>query len=269
METAVNYFAVFGGLDIKVDITKPLGTLITRHILKDYDKIQKQIEELTKNDSIYHKLLTGIALGDGRVSTTFKRANLEFDFDYNSMLDLEDMELIEKQEPLELSKEQEKLNDKYNKFIFTTPFLRFWFAFISPLYRGISKNNYDEFFEKFSNHQMQFMDLIFEQLCQEYIKEFYKDDIKTVGSFWNESNDEIQILAKTKDDKTIAALCKYNNQKIKTKQLHSFIDSCESLDVNPDIVVLFSKAGFSTELKAQKSEQLRLFTVKSLKALIL
>ncbi|RXJ95633.1 hypothetical protein CRV00_04110 [Malaciobacter molluscorum] len=269
MQTAVNYFAVFGGLDIKVDTTKPLGTLITRHILKEYDKIQKDIENITNNDSIYHKLLSGIALGDGRVSTTFKRADLEFDFDYNSMLDLEEMGLIKKIEPIVLFNGQEKLSEKNNKFIFTTAFLRFWFAFISPLYRGISKNSYDEFFEKFGNHQMQFMDLIFEQLCQEYIKEFYKDDIKSIGSFWNESNDEIQIVAKTKDDKTIVTLCKYNNQKIKTKQLHSFLDSCESLDVNPDIVVLFSKEGFSTELKAQKSEQLRLFTVKSLKALIL
>ncbi|RXJ87995.1 hypothetical protein CRU93_01730 [Arcobacter sp. CECT 8985] len=269
MQTAVNYFAVFGGLDIKVDTSKPLGTLITRHILSDYSKLQKSIEELTKNDGIYHKLLTGIALGDGRVSTTFKRADLEYDDEYGSLLDLEDLKLIKLQEPVVILDEQSNIGNKNNKFIFTTAFLRFWFAFVSPLYKGISKSNFDEFFEKFSNYQMQFMDLIFEQLCQEYIKDFYKDEIKVIGNFWNESSEEIQIVAKTKDNRVIAALCKYNNQKIKTKQLNSFIDTCKSLNIEPDIVVLFSKNGYSTELKAQKSEQLKLFTVKSLKALII
>lgn len=268
MQTAVNYFAVFGGLDIKVDTSKPLGTLITRHILTQYDKIQAHIQKLTKNDGIYHKILTGVALGDRRVSTTFKRASLEYEEDFESLEDLEELKLIKKQEPIKLLDTHVKLSNKNTKLLFSTPFLRFWFAFVSPLYKGISKNSYDEFFEKFSNYQMQFMDLIFEQLCEEYLKLFYKDKIVTIGSFWNETKEELQIVAKTKEDKTIVALSKYNNSKMKTSQLNQLKDSCSSLGVKSDIFVLFSKNGFSNELKAQKSEELKLFTVKSLKALI-
>ena len=36
MEVAVKYFIVFGGLDIKIDTTKPLLELIEKHILDEY-----------------------------------------------------------------------------------------------------------------------------------------------------------------------------------------------------------------------------------------
>jgi len=74
MQTAVNYFAVFGGLDVKIDTSKPLRTLIIRHILNEYYKIQESIEKLTQNNAPYHKILTGLALGDRRTTTAFKRA---------------------------------------------------------------------------------------------------------------------------------------------------------------------------------------------------
>jgi hypothetical protein len=40
MEVAVKYFIVFGGLDIKIDTTKPLLELIEKHILDDYTDLK-------------------------------------------------------------------------------------------------------------------------------------------------------------------------------------------------------------------------------------
>ena len=94
METAVNYFAVFGGLDIKIDMTKPLRTLIIRHILSEYYEIQEYIGKLTKNSAPFHKVLTGIALGDRRTNSAFKRADIDYDEGIKAVYYLEELEVI-------------------------------------------------------------------------------------------------------------------------------------------------------------------------------
>ncbi|XPV53034.1 MAG: hypothetical protein ACNI3H_12355 [Halarcobacter ebronensis] len=53
MQTAVNYFAVFGGLDVKLDLTKPLRTLIIRHILDEYYEIHDYIEKKLKTHHFF------------------------------------------------------------------------------------------------------------------------------------------------------------------------------------------------------------------------
>ncbi|NCB13427.1 MAG: hypothetical protein EOM78_17545, partial [Erysipelotrichia bacterium] len=43
MEIAVKYFIVFGGLDIKIDTTKPLLELIEKHILEQYTDLKYEV----------------------------------------------------------------------------------------------------------------------------------------------------------------------------------------------------------------------------------
>ena len=50
--------------------------------------------------------------------------------------------------------------------------------------------------------------------------------------------------------------------------LNKFLEDCKKEDISADIIVIFTKNGYSTELKALKSETLKLFNVKSLKALV-
>jgi len=58
------------------------------------------------------------------------------------------------------------------------------------------------------------------------------------------------------------------NNKIKKNELNKLVDDCSSLQIDPDILILFSKSGFSSELKSLKSEKFKLFSVKHLKQLI-
>jgi hypothetical protein len=270
METALNYFAVFGGLDIKVDMTKPLRTLIKRDILDKYYDIQEYIQKLTKNKAPYHKILTGIALGDRRVNSAFKRADVEYDEGIETIYELEELNIIQTETSMDFLTKNFEENDVADKLLFTAPFLRFWFAFVSPLYRGISRGEFDESFEKFNNYHNEFMSLVFEQLCHEFIKVTFKDDnIEDIGRYWDEEKNEINLLAQTESGKVIIGSCRYTNSKMKKNELSILRDYCENLEITPDYVVLFSKAGFSNELKAEKSNGLKLYTVKSLKFLII
>lgn len=270
METALNYFAVFGGLDIKIDMTKPLRTLIIRHILSEYYEIQEYIGKLTKNSAPFHKVLTGIALGDRRTNSAFKRADIDYDEGIDAIYELEELEVITTETSMDFLTNNFEENDVADKLLFTTPFLRFWFAFVSPLYRGIKREEYNECFERFNNYQDEFMALIFEQLSHEFIKISFKDDeIEEIGRYWDENKNEIEILAQTVSGKIIVGSCRYTNSKMKKTETTRLKELCEKLDIVPDFVVLFSKKGFTNELKSEKGESLKLYTVKSLKSLIL
>lgn len=270
METAVNYFAVFGGLDIKIDMSKPLRTLIIRHILNEYYDIQDHIAKLTKNSAPYHKVLTGIALGDRRTNSAFKRADIEYDEGIKVLYELEELNIIQTETALDFLTNQFEENEVADKLLFTAPFLRFWFAFVSPLYRGIAREEYDECFEKFNNYQSEFMKLTFEQLCHEYINNIFQDEeMEEIGRYWDENKNEIDLLAQTQSGKVIVGTCRYTNSKMKKTEVNRLKELCEKLEIVPDYVALFSKAGFTNELKSEKGESLKLYTVKSLKSLII
>jgi len=55
---------------------------------------------------------------------------------------------------------------------------------------------------------------------------------------------------------------------MKKSELNKFLEDCKKEDISADIIVIFTKNGYSTELKALKSETLKLFNAKSLKALV-
>ncbi|MCP4970609.1 MAG: DUF234 domain-containing protein [Arcobacter sp.] len=269
LEQAVNYFAVFGGLDIKIDINKPLRTLIIRHILNEYYSIQEYVGKLTKNSAPFHKILTGIALGDRRTNSAFKRADIDYDEGIEAIYELEELEVITTETSMDFLTSNFEENDVSDKLLFTTPFLRFWFAFVSPLYRGIKREEYDECFDRFNNYQSEFMSLVFEQLSHEYVKDLFKDDeIEEIGRYWDDEKNELDLIAQSTSGKIIVGSCKYTNNKVKKSEINRLRDICEKLEIVPDYVTLFSKKGFTNELKNEKTQSLKLYTVKSLKSLI-
>jgi len=109
---------------------------------------------------------------------------------------------------------------------------------------------------------------MFEQLCHEFVKLYFQDEkIYNIGRYWDDKT-EINLLAKTKADKIIAGSCKYTNSKIKKNELTKLKENCQNAGVTPDTFMIFSKNGYSNELKSLKGEKLKLFTCRNLKALI-
>jgi len=164
-----------------------------------------------------------------------------------------------------------KNNDISEKLIFTTPFARFWFSFVSPYFKGIKDGNYEEFETIYNNKKGDFANFIFEQLAHEYIKNIFSktidDTIYKVGRYWDDDC-QIDLLVKTKSGKIIAGSCKYTNSKVKKSELTNLKATCEKLGIDVDIFVLFSKSGYSNELKALKGDGLKLFTSKTLLQLV-
>ncbi len=261
MEIAIESFAVFGGLGIELDLNTPLDDLIREHILDRYKYLRNDISAYISKDELFPSILTGAATGDRRTNSSFKRAKVAYNDGMDCIEDLLDMDVIK----LESSSEH---NNAAERILFTSPFVRFWFAFVSPLFRGIKDGNYDEFYTAFNNKKAEFTQLIFEQLCHEFIKLYFKDEkIYNIGRYWDDKT-EINLVAKTKDGKIIAGACRYLNSKIKKSELTKLKENCNEAGLKPDMLVLFSKRGYSSELKSLKNETLKLFTCRNLKVLL-
>ena len=207
-------------------------------------------------------------MGDGRTHTAFKRANVPGDVGTKAIEELCESGIIKQEKSKKIFTSWTDNESISNKLYFTSPFMRFWFAFISPLFKGIRDGDYKEIRDRFANREAEFINLTFTQLSQELVKLTFKDDpIVECGSYWD--NDvEIDIYAKTKSGQTIVGSCKYTNAKIKKSELSKLQQLCQEAKIKPDIFVLFSKKGFSSELKSLKGEQLKLFTIKNFKSLL-
>jgi len=270
-EDAIEKFAIFGGVGWgDMDTSLNSFELIEKLVLPDYRYIRNDVSEVSTGMPLYHTILTGIAQGDGRTHTAYKRANTSKEVGDKAVEELCELGIIrlEKSKKIFTSWAEDDGEKVSNKLYFTSPFLRFWFAFISPLFKGIRDGDYKEVKEKFLNRESEFTNLTFEQLSQELLKTSFADDeIVECSSYWD-NEIELEIYAKTKSGKIIAGSCKYTNTKIKKNELTKLQEKCETAKIKADIFVIFSKAGFSKELKSLKGENLKLFALKNFAKLV-
>jgi len=251
-----------------MDTSKSNLELIESLILPDFRYIRNDVTELTTGMPLYHSILTGIAMGDGKTHTAFKRANTSQEVGMNAIDELCDSGIIKLQKGSKHFTSWKENETVSNKLFFTSPFLRFWFAFVSPIFKGIRDGDYKELRERFTNRESEFVKLPFVELSHELLKlNFVDDKIVEIGTYWD-NEIELDIYAKTESGKIIVGSCKYTNSKLKKSELSKLQEQCEKSNIKADIFVFVSKSGYSKELKSLKSESVKLLTLKNFKALV-
>ncbi len=234
--------------------------------MDEYHFIHSNIIEKTHADSISHAVLTGLAIGDGQAHTAFKRAKLSSEEGSSVIEHLIELKLIRREKSREKSNSWIDENSVSDKFHFNSTFMKFWFAFVSPIFKGIQEGNYEEFMVRFENRKQEYIEQLFTLISQDLIREKFIDDtIVEMGSYWDK-NGEFDIYAKTASHKTVIGTCKYTNSKIKKSELNRAKENLLHVKLNADIFVLVSKRGFSNELKSLKGDNLKLFTLRNFKS---
>jgi len=239
--------------------------LIEEKVLKNYRYIHGDITKVTQSNKLYHSLLSALATGDRREHAAFRKVKVSRRDGEEAIDFLMDNDLLEMDKP-QLRKDKDE--DISNKLHFTLPFMRFWFSSISPYYKGIKDGDYTEMKSQFENRKQEFSNYIYERLVLELIKTSFKDDkIEKIGSYWDK-NVEIDIFAKTKSGKLIVGSWKFSKSKANRSELTKLKEKCSQAGLNVDKFVIFSKSGFSKELKSEKSETLMLLSFKNFNRLI-
>jgi len=278
MEEQIEYFSIFGGLDIAIDTSKPIVELIEKIILKDFYRYNEKIRKLTSENKYSKRLLYALAVGDRRIFSAFNKANLNNQNGGEALNYLEKNGVIQieysREEPARSLQPYGKLKKEIakhrisHKVLFNEPFVRFWFYFIQKYTQDIQDGNYENFFKNFITKQNSYTSLVFEELSEILLNYHLRDSqILSSGSYWDR-NVEIDILTITKDEKKYVAECKWRNHKINKKELHKLQEKCEKLNLIPNQIILFSKRGFSKELFEQQGKNLALYSCEDFNFLV-
>lgn len=236
--------------------------------MDEYEHIHSNIIEKTQGDSVNHAVLTGLAIGDAQAHTAFKRAKLSHDDGQAVIEHLLSLGVITREPSREKSNSWIQENSVSDKFHFVNPFMRFWFGFVSPIFKGIAEGDYEEFEERIHNRKQEFIEQSFVLLSQELVRlSFHDDPIVEMGSYWDKES-EIDIYAQTTSGKIIVGSCKYTQSKIKKNELSKLKEKALHAGIKADVFILISKQGFSSELKSLKGEDLKLYTLRNFKNLI-
>ena len=269
-DTALEYFTVFGGTGWDIDKSKSVDALIEEKVLSNYEALHESMTRYTHNNGLYHMVLSIIALGVNHENDVLKKAKVGRDKGEEAIDYLVSKSLIK----FDLSVEK-PLNDgggKSDRVLFDLPFMRFWFAMISPNYQSVSQGNYDEFAQKWHKIRDNFSILLSNLLVLELVKEifnvkFENDSIVKIGSYYDKKL-EIDILAIRKSGAMIAAACKYSKEPAKSNMMHTLIAKCEKAELEISDYVLFSKNGFTPEVEALKEKEVILLSETELSSLL-
>ena len=269
-EQAVEYFSVFGGMGWFVDMSKPIDLIIEEKVLKNYRYIHGDLTKITHSKPTYHAMLTAIATGDRREYSAFKKVNIGRE-EGEEVIDflIKDGFLMFDKSVEKPVREEDGISDK---LLFVTPFMRFWFAVVSPTYKSIKEGDYKEVMERWSHMKAGFSTLIYDQLVLEMLKEGFKDafegdPIVGIGGYWDK-NVEIDILIKRKSGELIAGVSKYSKSKANKSELTKLKEKCTQAELDVEGFIIFSKNKFSSELKKEKGEKLQLFSLRNLNGLL-
>jgi len=274
IEKLIEYFSVFGGLGWDINIDTSLEELIQTQILDNFGTLNNQILDLTTTEPAYTKLLITLARGDRRIFSAFNKSGVSNLYGGLSLKHLQSTGVLEaeysREEPV--TKDKNKLKREVarhrisHKMRFTSPFLRFWFYFVAPMRSDVEKGNYERVIENFRKHHQAFVGYTFEELSNEMMKSKFSKLIDS-GSYWDR-HIEIDLMARTLDDKLIIGECKWKNHKINKKELNRLQEKCEKVDFKPDILMLFAKRGFSKELLSLADKNLRLYSCEDFEDLL-
>ena len=269
-DTALEYFSVFGGTGWSVDTTKSIEELIEEKILENYEPLHSSITRYTHENVVYHRVLSLIAHGVEYEEDAFKKARVGKDrgrdaIDYLELKSLLKFDLSVK-EPLN------KIDEKSDRLLFNLPFMRFWFAFVSPNYQGISSGDFEEFFQKWqkakSNFHILLSNLLIREVAkQSFTKEFIDDPIVTIGSYYDKST-YIELVAIRKSGKMLVGACKYAEEPAKSNMLEMLKSKCKSTELDISEYILFSKNGFTDEVEKSGEENVRLLSSINLSSLL-
>jgi len=275
IEETIVFFSIFDSYPLKhqLNLSNGLETAIQEEIVDKIDTLKGYFvyDEDSHRQELIEKILIRLSKGDRKSYSVYTKEHIPQGRGREIFKYLFEIGEIEKEssreKPLRISKKQplKKALRRYkiqDKIHLKSNFTRFWFTFIAPNLHSGEKI----VFEQIEQHLEKFISLEFEKLSNQLIAREYKN-IHSQGSYWDK-NIEIDLYIKTSNI-NIVGEAKWKNSKICKNVLNSLQNKCKVANLDIDKFVLFSKSGFSKELKAKKSPNIELFELSDFENLLI
>jgi uncharacterized protein len=211
-------------------------------------------------------LLEAIASGATRISEMAARLAQPANSLTRYLSLLRDLSMVEREVPVA---EKNPSKSKRGVYVIKDSFLRLWFGCVYPYESFFEIGNTDAALKKLRPLLRHHIELTYEMLCREYVQTHPElaPDTARVGRQWG-AHYEIDVAGVTARGRfTLLGECKWSRQKVGLSVLKNLQETAQQqkLPLASDIQwVLFSRSGFSADLKALAEKQTNIRLISKL-----
>lgn len=237
-------FADSGNLfkSIEKNILNPSGYL--------YNEPQFVLQNEVNEPITYFSILQIIANGERKLGHIAGKLGKNVQNITSFISKLIELDIIYKDVPVT---ETNPLKSKKGLYFIKDNFFRFWFTYVLPHKSQLEMGNTNYVISKIKENFNGFVSPVYENLAIAYLLKNY--DLLKCGRWWDK-NEEIDAVG-VGEDFLIVAECKYSNKKVGIDILQDLQEKAKKIDSDLPIkhYILFSKSGFTDELKGLQGEE--------------
>lgn len=242
---------------------------IEYEILRNYKNISKHFD-FDENDKEIKIFLKKLARSDRKRFNTLKQIPRRIgSVIINNLLSKNIIQIEKSREIKPKSTKHHKIKKELrhyqvqDKIHFKNNFTRFWFRFCEPNLELLDKNEFETVLNLIKQGFELYCSLPFELACMELLAKELNIQKELITSYWDKEN-EIDIFVES-DGFTVVGEAKYKDRKICKNVLNILQAKCKRSNLNPNLIALFSKSGFSNELLNLKNDKILLFEINDFK----
>lgn len=276
MEDCVRFYGITGGVPLYISkLNKKLSfeENICLNVLRKNSYISEMgygdVTQELRETAIYNTLLGCLSNGMNKINDLYNYTGFGRDKISVYLKNLIDRDLVEKVYSYD---KNGKNSIKKGYYRVKPGFLTFWYKYIYPNYNALSCEESDVFYNSFIKDTIdaKFMQEAFVKVCSEFLQVMEEHEqlpIKTVQCGRVYDNDKrIDIIRKDKNGNCVVGLCDFSDDYMQIDILNKLEERKAEYEVKGIATYLFSKKGFSSELrqKADKDETLTLIEISDL-----
>lgn len=255
-EEKVKAWSVFGGTPHylqSLDTEKSFKENILQLVISEHGSFRDEPEFLLRSELSqphrYMAVLKAISAGNTKRNEISQSTSIESSSIGTYLTKLERLRLIEREVPVT----EDPPRSRSGRYRIREPLIKFWFRFVYGNEDSIalSEQPYDDIVKDGLND---YISDYFEDLCIERLPELTEDSFTDIGRWWYQEH-EIDVVGLKQDGKLLGE-CKYTNSKVGIRLFDRLKKKEEELRVDGETeYVLFSKSGFTENLKEKAEEQ--------------
>ena len=283
LEEFIEAFSVVGNIPaylLQFDDSADIYENIEKRTLGKGNPLYEEVEFILRAElrepSVYMSVVEAIANGATKVTEIANRCYINAKDIPKYLQVLQRLQLVHRVVPVT----ERKTKTKKAIYQISDNFFRFWFRFVYPNRSDVEGGEVDRALTKIRAEFNPYVGRIFEQVCREFLVEVNHRaglpfHFTKIGIWWGHFREdgvrkeiEIDIVALNEDTRDILfAECKWQNKKVGINTYHNLMEKSTHVewhnDKRKEYFALFSKAGFTPELKKEK-DNIILFDLKEI-----
>ena len=249
----------------KIDSDKSLKQNICESFFNPSSYLFEEPSNLLKQElrepQTYNDIITAIATGSSRMNEIATKTGIETAVCSKYLNSLASLGIVIKERPV-FSTNSKKTNYKLADNMF-----RFWYRFVPHNISQIQSGDAEEVYGSIEDKIPAYMGEVFEEICKQYLwlensGKRLPFRFRDAGRWWGTNpikkrEEEIDIIAFS-DEKAIFCECKWSSKPVGRGVLDGLIEKSLMFNYKEKHYYLFSKSGFTDELKASAGDNVRL-----------